>query len=165
MHRCNEVHLQGIETIVPDLALISRMENKRSANFTLYKNVYRFWFASFIFYDYHKLFFTGSWCNILRIHFDNSCISCTSLTFVNFFLFGTVCDEISGSSYHLFSKVNLGQLCPEETCVNFDTTFTIFTNDSEELSKTTVSPEEAEPVVFLPTRKTKQLAANNCWTR
>ncbi|KAK8398671.1 hypothetical protein O3P69_004058 [Scylla paramamosain] len=75
------------------------------------------------------------------------------------------CDEVGGSSYHLLSKVNLGQLCPEETCVNFDTTFTIFTNDSEELSKTTVSPEEAESIVFLPTTKTKQLAAKNCWTR
>ncbi|MPC32788.1 Transmembrane protein 8A [Portunus trituberculatus] len=76
-----------------------------------------------------------------------------------------ICNEIGGSSYHLLSKVNLGQLCPEETCVNFDTTFTIFTNDSEELSKTTISPEEAEPIVFLPTTKTKQLAAKNCWTR
>ncbi|KAG0711247.1 Post-GPI attachment to proteins factor 6 [Chionoecetes opilio] len=78
------------------------------------------------------------------------------------------CGEVGGSSYHLLSKVNLDQLSPEDSIVDFNTTFTIYTNDSEELSQATTSQEgtiKAEPVIFMPVSKTKQLAAENCWPR
>lgn len=80
----------------------------------------------------------------------------------------TGCDEISGSG-HLLSKVNLDHVFPEESSALLDSTaFTIFNNDSEELTNANISQEDNEQsghIILVPASKTSVNAAGNCWPR
>ncbi|XP_042217119.1 post-GPI attachment to proteins factor 6-like isoform X2 [Homarus americanus] len=80
-----------------------------------------------------------------------------------------LCDDTGGSSYHLLSKLNLNQLCPEERySTPISSYFNYPSNNTDEISNGTVTTKEqvqSRRILFMPAMNTKQLTEENCWPR
>ncbi|XP_045606812.2 post-GPI attachment to proteins factor 6 isoform X1 [Procambarus clarkii] len=80
-----------------------------------------------------------------------------------------LCDAVGGSSYHLISKMNLNQLCPEESIGALNPSFLNYsTSDTDDsVNASSVIKEQVQPrrILFMPALNTKQDIEDSCWPR
>ncbi|XP_071532485.1 post-GPI attachment to proteins factor 6-like isoform X2 [Panulirus ornatus] len=80
-----------------------------------------------------------------------------------------LCNEMGGSSYHLLSKLNLNQLCPEASKdMSNPSISNNSANDAEHTDNATVTttePVQPHRILFMPAVNTKELLQESCWPR